>query len=84
LEELAETAEDGEFLARFAIFAQLPGIYRRFLYNKAGRLVGINAWDEKLEVHKLPHLYCKTGRTLPSEFMRYLFTQIRKYLKLIS
>lgn len=73
LEELAEYAEDGEFLARFAMFAQLPGIYRRFLYNKAGRLVGINAWDENWKYINYRICIVKPGEPYLAEFMRYLF-----------
>lgn len=73
LEKKADKAEDGEFLARFAIFAQFSGISRKFLYNSTGQLVGINAWDENWKYINYRVCIVKPGEPYLDEFMRYLF-----------
>lgn len=46
LDRKRNDVHDGELLARFAFFEDGLPIFRKYLYNKSGELVGINAWDE--------------------------------------
>jgi len=67
------SVEDAELIARFAIFAQISGVYRKFLYNTTGELVGINAWDENWKYINYRVCIVKQGEPYLDEFMRWLF-----------
>lgn len=64
---------DGELLTRFAYFEDDSEIFRRYLYNKEGRLVAINAWDENWRYVNYRVCIADIEEPFLDEFVRYLF-----------
>jgi len=64
---------DGELLARFAYFEEDADIFKKYLYNNTGQLVGINAWDKNWRY--INYRVCMSSPDEPflNEFIRWLF-----------
>lgn len=64
---------DGELLAWFAFFDSDLPISRKFLYNKSGELIAINAWDENWMFVNYRVCIVKSEEPFLDEFIRLLF-----------
>lgn len=73
LERKRNDVHDGELLARFAYFEDGLSVFRKYLYNKSGELVAINAWDENWMFVNYRVCMVKDGEPFLDEFIRWLF-----------
>lgn len=73
LEQKRNDVHDGELLAWFAHFNTDLPIFRKYLYNKSGELVAINAWDENWMFVNYRVCIVKIGEPFLDEFIRLLF-----------
>jgi hypothetical protein len=73
LERKGGSALDPELLARFAYFEDDKNIFRKFLYNKEGELMAINAWDENWKYINYRICIVNTDQPFLDEFVRWLF-----------
>lgn len=71
--EKGDDAQDADLMADFAYFSKVPNIFRKYLYNSNGDLVGINAWDENYQYVNYRVCIVDFTEAYLDEFMRYLF-----------
>jgi len=81
LERKGSAALDGELLIRFAYFEDDPDIFKKYLYNKEGKLVAINAWDMNWMYINYRVCMVDTNEPFLDEFARWLFYTDEDVLK---
>lgn len=87
LESKVNTVLDGELLAEFTHFNKDLPISRKYLYNKEGRLMAINAWDVNWKYINYRVCMVREGEPFLDEFVRWLFytdADIVKVNKLVN